>query len=146
MKRLLILAAVAAAALPVQPAMACPPPPPGWVPPTDEQRLESFVTQADDIVYGVITESGADANTPSKMKLYHVYRGGLRKGDTIAGVTSWEHPVPVCAGMMTPPPPKPAGFYGVAAVNRTDGVITFIKPEHVQLMIAKGWIKSAQAR
>ena len=145
MKRLLILAA-AAAILPVQPAAACPPPPPGWVPPTDEQRLERFVAQANDIVYGVITQSGADANTPSKMKLYHVYRGGLRKGDTIDGVTSWEHPVPVCAGMMTPPPPKPVGTYGVAVIDKSHGVINFIKPADVQLMIAKGWIKSARAR
>ena len=145
MKRLLILAA-AAAILPAQPAAACPPPPPGWVPPTEEQRLESFVTRADDIVYGVITERGADANTPSKMKLYHVYRGGLRKGDTIEGVTSWDHPVPVCAGMMTPPTPKPVGTYGVAVLDKSHGVISFIKPSDVQLMIARGWIKSAQAR
>ena len=146
MKCLLILAAATVAALPIEPAAACPPPPPGWVPPTEEQRLESFVTQADDIVYGVVTQSGADANSPSQFKVYHVYRGGHRKGDTIAAVTSWDHPVPVCAGMMTPPPPKPVGTYGVAVLDKSHGVINFLSPEHVQVMIAKGWIKSAQAR
>ena len=146
MKILALAAVVATALFAAAPADACPPMLPGTVPPTEEQRLESFVTGATDIVYGVITSSAADANTPSQFKVHHVYRGGLRKGDTIEAVTSWNHPVPVCAGMMTPPPPKPVGTYGVAVVDKSHGVVNFISPDHVQLMIARGWIKSARAR
>ncbi len=145
MKRLLILAAAATAALTVQPAAACPPPPPGWVPPTEEQRLESFVGLATDIVYGVITHS-AGPGEPARFRVYHVYRGGQRVGDTIDLPVNWDHPVPICSGMMAPPPAKPVGFYGVAALSEDRRSLVFIKPEHVQAMIAKGWIKSARAR
>jgi hypothetical protein len=126
-------------------ATACPPPPPGWVPPTQEQRLERSLTGATDIVYGVVTRSGSVGST-SRFKVLHVYRGGLKKGSFVEAKPGWGHPTPVCAGMMGPPHPRPFGAYGVIAFNAASPELNFIQPEDVQIMIREGWIRSAQAR
>ena len=134
--------ATVAALVPVHGAAACAPPPPGWVPPTEYQRLKSFIGGASDIVYGVITNTTGQR---SRFKVLHVYRGPARKGETIETVASWDYPVPVCAGMMSPPPAKPVGTYGVATFRNGSPELNFIPMKHVQTMIAEGWIKSARA-
>ncbi|HEY8591896.1 MAG TPA: hypothetical protein VIL42_03415 [Sphingomicrobium sp.] len=143
MKLPLCLAAIAAAAS-ASPAFACAPPPPGWVPPTHEQLIERFTKQADHIVYGIIAPSAA-GDRKSMLKVLHVYKGGLRKGYTIEGTASFDLPVPHCSGMMMPPDEKPVGTYGVFALRGDSPELNMIKPEDVQLMIRKGWIRSAQA-
>jgi hypothetical protein len=145
MKAALIALGVIAGVLPVQPALACPPPPPGWVPPTETQFLANSLSGVTDIVYGVVTRQGGPGE-PSLLKVIHVYRGTTNKGDTIAAPPGYGHPIPVCAGMGGPPIAKPAGAYGVVAWTATSPALNFIKPEHVQIMIREGWIKSAQAR
>ncbi len=126
-------------------AWACPPPPPGWVPPTQTQRLERSLSEATDIAYGVVTQSGP-AGTPSRFKVLHVYRGALKKGRSIVAKPGWGHPVPMCVGMMGNAPVRPVGAYGVIAFSSSSPELNFIKPEDVQIMIREGWIRSAQAR
>jgi hypothetical protein len=144
MKASTIVIAAALASAPVA-ALACPPPPPGWVEPTHEQLLERSLKGATEIVYGVITRS-AEAGEPAAFKVLHVYRGSARKGDTIVAPVGWGHPVPYCVGMMGAAPPRPQGAYGVIAFARHAPILEFIKPDDVQLMIRRGWIKSARAR
>ena len=98
-----------------------------------------------DIVYGVITRSGARGE-PSLFKVIHVYRGTAAKGDIIEARPGLGHPTPFCAGMMGPAYAKPVGAYGVVAFKRSDPYLDFIEPKNVQLMIRNGWIKSARAR
>ena len=138
-----MFAAAAAAVLPLEATVACPPPPPGWVEPTHEQRLEQSLSGATDIVYGIVTESAAPGE-PARFKVLHVYKGSARKGDTIAAPFGWGHPVPVCVGMMGHGPVRPVGAWGVIAFASHAPAIEFIKPEDVQLMIRRGWIKSAR--
>lgn len=126
------------------PAFACPPPPPGWVPPTDEERLRSFARDVSDIVYGVVTRTGAPGD-PITLEVLHVYKGGRAKGDTVEAPSNWDYPVPVCAGMMTPPPSKPVGAYGVFAFRAEYPGLVLIKPDDVQAMIRHGLIRSARA-
>jgi hypothetical protein len=145
MKIALLAFGMLAAVLPVQAAHACPPPPPGWVPPTEIEFLSNSLRDVTDIVYGVITRSGAPGQ-PNRLKVLHVYRGTARKGDVIDALPGFGHPTPVCAGMMAPPAAKPVGAYGVVAFKRSEPVLDFISPRHVQIMIREGWIKSAQAR
>ena len=125
-------------------ALACPPPPPGYVPLAHEQRLERSLSGATDIVYGVITKPAASGE-PARFKVLHVYRGAHRKGETIDAPVGWGHPSPVCAGMMGSAPAKPIGAYGVIAFARHAPLLEFITPEDVQLMISRGWIRSARA-
>ena len=147
MKSLLPIALIsAAAALPLQGALACPPPPPGYVPPTAEQLLERSLQNVGDIVYGVVTKAGAPGEASSSFKIIHVYRGDLRAGQTVQAVPGWGHPEPVCVGMMSPAYPQPVGTYGVVAFAKGQRTLNFISPENVQIMIDKGWIKSARAR
>ena len=140
-----LVIAAAVAALPVEAALACPPPPPGWVPPTHEQMLERSLSGATDIAYGVITRPAA-AGAPASFKVLHVYRGTLKKGQTIEAPVGWGHPTPVCVGMMGAAPPLAKGAYGVIAFARHAPLLEFIKPNDVQLMISRGWIRSARAR
>ncbi len=146
MKAALFTLGLMAAILPVSPALACPPPPPGWVPPTETQMLSRSLNGMTDIAYGVVTRSSNTPGAPALFKVIHVYRGTLRKGQTIDAPPGWGHPTPVCAGMMGPATAQPVGAYGVIAFARTSPMIDFIKPEHVQIMIREGWIKSARAR
>ena len=146
MKAALIALGLLAAIVPVQPALACPPPPPGWVPPTETQMLSRSLNGMTDIAYGVMTRSSDKAGGPSMFKVIHVYRGSLRKGELIEAPAGWGHPTPVCVGMMGPATAPPVGAYGVIAFARSAPMIDFIKPEHVQIMIREGWIKSARAR
>ena len=132
-----------AASIPIEGALACPPPPPGYVEPTHEQLLERSLSGATDIVYGVITRS-ADAGQPARFKVLHVYRGRNRVGETIEAPVGWGHPTPFCAGMMGGAPPTALGAYGVIAFARHAPQLDFIMPDDVQLMIRKGWIKSAR--
>lgn len=129
--------------LPMHPASACAPPPPGYVYPTPYQRLESFVGQATDIVYGVVRESRARGE-PSRFEIIHVYRGERKKGEMFEALPGWDHPEPFCAGMAGPPLPKPVGTYGVIAFRASSPQLSFIKPDDVQTMIERGWIQSAR--
>jgi hypothetical protein len=138
-----IALALTAAVVPLNIALACAPPPPGYVHPTETELLSRFVTNADDIVYGIITHS---QNGRSRFNVIHVYKGGLTKGQTIETTTGWDFPVPYCAGMGGPPIPKPIGTYGVAVLKNGSSGLGFIAPRHVQTMIANGWIKSARGR
>lgn len=124
-------------------APACPPPPPGYVQPTHEQLLQRSLSGATDIVYGVITRPAASGK-PARFKVLHVYRGAHKKGETIDAPVGWGHPTPMCVGMMGPAPAKPLGAYGVVAFARHAPQLEFIAPEDVQLMIRKGWIRSAR--
>lgn len=144
MKIALATVAIAAAALPTA-AIACPPPPPGYVPPTHEQLLHRFVGGSEDIVYGIVTRNPA-GDGKSALKVLHVYKGDRRKGETVEATASWDLPVPFCAGMMTPPPEKPVGTYGVFALRGELPELNLIRPDDVQLMIRNGWIRSARAR
>ena len=99
---------------------------------------------ATDIVYGVITRPAA-AGEPARFKVLHVYRGHARKGDVIEAPVGWGHPTSVCAGMMGAAPPKSAGDYGVIAFAAHAPMLEFISPDDVQLMIRRGWIRSARA-
>lgn len=135
----------AACALPLDAAFACPPPPPGWVPPTHEQLLERSLKGTTDIAYGVISRS-AEPGAPASFKVLHVYRGSLRKGQTIEAPVGWGHPIPFCVGMMSAAPALPKGAYGVVAFARHAPQLEFIKPDDVQLMIRRGWIRSARPR
>lgn len=139
------LVATALAVMPMQGALACPPPPPGYVEPTHEQLLERSLSGATDILYGVITESAAPGQ-PARFKVLHVYRGSNRTGDTLVAPVGWGHPTPVCAGMMGAAPARPTGAYGVIAFARHAPQLDFIQPDDVQLMIERGWIRSARAR
>jgi len=139
------LAAAAAAIVPTHGASACPPLPPGYVPPTDEQRLDDFARRSDIIVYGVVTGT-ARPGERSRLKILHVYKGNVRKGQTILAQTGFDYPVPACAGMMGPPPPKANGTYGVVALRTDAWGLTFIKAKDVQMMIERGLIRSARAR
>ena len=143
MRAVTIALAAVASYLPVQAAFACAPPPPDWVPPTHDQFLERSLSGATDIVYGVITKPAA-AGEPARFKVLHVYRGSRKKGDTISAPVGWGHPTPVCAGMMGAAPPKPAGAYGVIAYAAHAPLLEFISPDDVQLMIRRGWIRSAR--
>jgi hypothetical protein len=125
-------------------ASACPPPPPGYVQPTHEQLLQRSLSGATDIVYGVITKPAASGE-PARLKVLHVYRGARQKGETIDAPVGWGHPTPMCVGMMGPAPAKPLGAYGVIAFARHAPQLEFIAPEDVQLMIRRGWIRSARA-
>jgi len=145
MKASIVGIGLALAMLPVEAATACAPPPPGYVEPTPYQRLERFVGQATDIVYGVVRQSGARGE-PSRFEIVHVYRGNFKKGDMLEAVPGWDHPEPFCAGMSGPPLPKPAGSYGVIAFRATSPELSFVKPDDVQTMIRQGWIRSARAR
>ena len=139
------LAIAAAVLMPLTGALACPPPPPGYVPPTQEQILERSLQGVTDIVYGVVT-GGEVPGQPSRFKVVHVYRGNLRVGDTVEARPGWGHPEPFCVGMMAEAHPKPVGTYGVVAFGEGRRLLNFVSPENVQIMIAKGWIKSARAR
>ena len=145
MQRALIGGGILLAALAAQPASACTTPPPPYVHPTEHQLLERFVTNATDIVYGVITRSG-ERGQPSRFKVLHVYRGSRKKGDVIDAPLGWGHPEPFCAGMVGPPHPKPVGTYGVIAFQDTSPQLGFIRPSDVQTMIKERWIRSARAR
>ena len=125
-------------------ASACPPPPPGYVQPTHEQLLQRSLSGATDIVYGVITKPAASGE-PARFKVFHVYRGAHKRGETIEAPVGWGHPTPLCAGMMGSAPPKPLGAYGVIAFTRHAPQLEFIAPDDVQLMIRRGWIRSARA-
>ncbi len=81
MKCLQAVLAMVAAAVPMQHAFACPPPPPGWVPPTQEQRLQRSLADATDIVYGIVTRTNQPGQ-PALFKVHHVYRGKSTKGQT----------------------------------------------------------------
>lgn len=130
---------------PLQGAWACPPPPPGYVPPTQEQVLERSLRSVSDIVYGVVTDGGVPGRA-STFEVIHVYRGNLRAGDKLQTTPGWGHPEPVCVGMMSEAHPKPVGTYGVAAFADGQRALDIISPENVQIMIEKGWIKSARQR
>lgn len=145
MKAIVRIGAATLAFVPLQGALACPPPPPGWVPPTHEQSLERSLSGATDIVYGFITREAA-AGAPAEFRVLHVYRGTRKKGETIEAPVGWGHPTPVCVGMMGAAPPKPKGAYGVIAFAKHAPLLEFISPEDVQLMIQRGWIRSARAR
>ena len=145
MKALFGLLALGLAALPLQNVSACAPPPPGWVPPTEQQRLNSFVSSATDIVYGIVT-GPQTASDRTRLKILHVYRGTSKKGETIEAVPNWDFPIPYCAGMMGPPAPKPIGTYGLFAFRSGSPGLSFIPPKQVQTMIREGWIMSARAR
>jgi hypothetical protein len=145
MRAVLPLLALGLAFLPLQGASACPPLPPGSVPPTEQERLNGFVSGATDIVYGIVIGPEFASNR-TRLKILHVYRGTSRKGDTMEAVPSWDFPIPYCAGMMAPPPAKPVGTYGLFAFRNGTLGLSFIPPEHVQTMIREGWIVSAQAR
>lgn len=134
-----------AALLPAQAAWACPPPPPGYVPPTEEQIVERSLPGVTDIAYGVVVPGGQPEKT-SRFKIIHVYRGSLRKGEIIEAAAGWGHPAPFCIGMMGPAYPRPVGSYGVVAFRDGRRELNFISPEHVRIMIDKGWIQSARAR
>ena len=125
-------------------ASACPPPPPGYVHPTHEQLLQRSLSGATDIVYGVITKPAASGQ-PARFKVLHAYRGAHKKGETIHAPVGWGHPSPFCVGMMGSAPPKPLGAYGVIAFARHAPQLEFIAPDDVQLMIRRGWIRSARA-
>ena len=125
-------------------ASACPPPPPGYVQPTHEQLLQRSLSGATDIVYGVISKPAASGE-PARFKVLHVYRGAHKRGETIEAPVGWGHPTPVCVGMMGSAPPKPLGAYGVIAFARHAQQLEFIAPDDVQLMIRRGWIRSARA-
>lgn len=142
--RIAAIAAAAAAMVPAQ-AMACPPPPPGYVPPTEEKIVERSLIGVSDIVYGVITRSGPSA-AESRLKVLHVYKGNLKKGDTVKAPPGWGHPAPFCLGMMAEAPQKPVGTYGVVVLKPDRWELNFVTPEHVQIMIREGWIRSARAR
>lgn len=142
MRRSIVLAALVLGL--AEAARACPPPPPGYVQPTHEQRLQRSLSGATDIVYGVITRSAASGE-PARFKVLHVYRGAHKRGETIESPVGWGHPTPVCVGMMGPAPAKPLGAYGVIAFARHAPQLEFIAPEDVQLMIRRGWIRSARA-
>lgn len=135
----------AVAALTAQASWACPPPPPGYVPPTEEQLLERSLTNVTDIVYGVVVPGGVPEKS-SNFKIIHVYRGSLRQGEVIEADAGWGHPAPFCLGMMSAAYPRPVGSYGVVAFRDGRRELNFISPDHVRMMIGKGWIKSAQAR
>jgi hypothetical protein len=145
MRSACLIAWAMAAGLPVEGALACPPPPPGYVEPTHEQLLERSLRGATDIVYGVITQSAVPGQ-PARFKILHVYRGTNHIDDTLEAPVGWGHPTPFCAGMMGAAPAKPLGAYGVIAFARHAPQLDFIKPDDVQLMIRKGWIKSARGR
>jgi hypothetical protein len=145
MRSIFIPVLLAAVVLPAQAALACPPPPPGWVEPSREEYLERSLTDATDIVYGVVSRSGPRGET-SRFKVLHVYRGTASKGGTIEAPAGWGHPVPVCTGMMGDAPSAPVGAYGVIAFRNSSPQLNFIKPEDVQIMIDKGWIRSARRR
>ena len=143
MRLVTFVLAGAALLLPIEAALACPPPPPGWVPPTHEQFLERSLSGATDIVYGVITKAAA-AGEPASFTILHVYRGSRKKGDRIEAPVGWGHPTPVCIGMMGAAPPKPVGAYGVIAFDAHAPLLEFVSANDVQLMIRRGWIKSAR--
>ena len=142
MRRSIVLAALVLGL--AEAARACPPPPPGYVQPTHEQRLQRSLSGATDIVYGVITRPAASGE-PARFKVLHVYRGAHKRGETIESPVGWGHPTPVCVGMMGPAPAKPLGAYGVIAFARHAPQLELIAPEDVQLMIRRGWIRSARA-
>jgi hypothetical protein len=99
------------------PALACLPPPPGTVeppPPTIQQQAEAIARRSDNIVYGVLTRS-VEGERPGKLRIIHVYKGSLRQGNHIAINNSWGFDPPMCAGLMSGPPPAPKGTYGVYA-------------------------------
>jgi hypothetical protein len=114
------------------------------VQPTHEQLLKRSLSGATDILYGVIVE-GAAPGQPARFRIVHVYRGSRRKGDTIEAPVGWGHPTPVCAGMMGAAPARPPGAYGVIAFARHAPHLDFIQADDVQLMIRRGWIKSARS-
>ena len=145
MRVIIAALAAAAAAIPVQGALACPPAPPGYVPPTDEEHLTAFVRDAPDIVYGIVQNS-ANAGERSRLKILHVYKGSGKKGDTIEVLPGHDYPVPFCAGMMAPPTGKPAGTWGVFAIRGGASELNMIHPRHVRMMIEQGLIRSARAR
>jgi len=144
MRATILIGAAVIAIMPLQGARACPPPPPGYVQPTHEQLLKRSLSGATDILYGVIVE-GAAPGQPARFRIVHVYRGSRRKGDTIEAPVGWGHPTPVCAGMMGAAPARPPGAYGVIAFARHAPQLDFIQADDVQLMIRRGWIKSARS-
>ena len=140
---LLAAALVPAALLTAQPALACAPPPPGWIPPTPAQVRSNGVGQATDIVYGRIEAQPGGAPA---LKVYHVYKGTRAIGELVPVATGYDFPVPVCAGMVPPPPPKPTGTYGVFLMGPYSAQPVLVSEPEVQAMIAEGLIRSAQAR
>ena len=137
------VAALATALLPAGVAEACPPPPLGYIQPTEFERLQRFVAGTSDIVYGQVV---ASPDGRPRFKVYHVYRGSERAGTTLQWAPDWDFPVPVCAGMMTAPGPKPVGTYGVVAFRTDSAGLVLMRPDDVQTMIAQRWIRSARAR
>jgi hypothetical protein len=140
---LAVLALAPLTLLAAAPAQACAPPPPGWVEPTRAQLRAVFVESSADIVYGRIE---AQQSGPPVLRVYHVYKGNHRPGDRIAVPSGYDFPVPVCAGMVPPPPPKPVGTYGVFAVRSYGPESILIGNGDVQAMIDEGLIRSARAR
>ena len=129
------------------PAAACLPPPLGTIeppPPTVEQRAVAIARHSKNVVYGVLTR-GVEAGRHGRLRILHVYKGDLRVGTRVAIQESWGFDPPMCAGLMSGPPPVPKGFYGVFAwsgepeLNRvSDGVLTS--------MFEQGLIASANVR
>ena len=142
MKLLPALLSIAALAAPSS-AFACAPPPPGYVPPTDFQRLQSYVNGASDIVYGVVRQVSGNR---SRFEILHVYKGSLSKADVVETTAGWDHPVPYCAGMSVPPVPKPVGTWGVASFRNGSPELSFVPMKDVRTMITEGWIRSAAAK
>lgn len=143
--KLPLICSALAALVPATAAWACPPPPPGYVPPTHEQLLERSLSDDTEIVYGIVTGNSPTGDL-TQFKIYHVYKGTMKKGATIEAQPGWGHPEPFCVGMMSPAAARPVGTYGVIAFRKSAPQIDFIKPEDVQIMIRKGWIRSARAR
>jgi hypothetical protein len=127
----------------VAPAIACPPPVPGVPesPPPAKDELARIISRSStDIVYGVVVEPSSDS---FRFKVLHVYRGHLRKGQTIDVQSSWGFSYQPCPGMVGPPP-LPAGAYGVIAYDGAPK-LSFIPDDVLQQMFAAGLIVSAKA-
>lgn len=103
--------AAAASLIPAEPALACPSAPPGYVPPTEQEHLRRFVSDAPEIVYGVVTGT-AKPGERTRLKILHVYKGAARKGQVVEAYPGHDYPVPFCAGMMAPPQSKSARDVG----------------------------------
>jgi hypothetical protein len=126
---LLALAAAASASG----AQACLPPEPGSRMRTEEEILRDVARFAPNIAYGRLVR-GSDGGRPL-FRVIHVYKGSLRPGQRVRHGIGWGIPGPMCPG-MTPPPPVPGGWNGVAVIGSSE--IYFLTPDQVALMLRLG--------
>ncbi|HEU0098870.1 MAG TPA: hypothetical protein VFQ67_08865 [Allosphingosinicella sp.] len=136
-----LVLAIAAAALPGA-ASACLPPPDDWRPPTLEEQARAAFEDSTDIVYGVVTDASVGGGKIA-FKVLHVYKGPLRPGARLKLYPNMRVPAGACLNSYMEPPAR-RGDRGVIFFNEGRPALNFLYKEELDMMFAKGWIRSAR--